>query len=57
MLLKASGVFVFAVLPVSAPLTRRKRFFDASDVSEVPKRLLNIFTQDHPRCCEHPVFC
>jgi hypothetical protein len=47
MLLTASGVFVFAVLLVSVPLTRRKRFFYASDVSEVPKRLPNIFLQDY----------
>jgi len=52
MSLKASGVFVFAVILVSVPLTRRKRFFYASDVSKVPKRLPSIFTQDdHPRCC------
>jgi hypothetical protein len=52
MLLTASGVFVFAVLLVSLPLTRRKRRKNASDVSEVTKRLPNIFAQDdHPRCC------
>lgn len=52
MLLTASGVFIFAVFLVSLPLTRRKRFFYASDVSKVPKRLPNIFAEDdHLRCC------
>jgi hypothetical protein len=51
MLLTASGVFIFAVFLVSLPLTRRKRFFYASDVSKVTKRLPNIFTEDGPYCC------
>ncbi len=50
MSLKASGVFVFAVLLVSFPLPRRKRRKNASDVAGGTKRLPNIFIQDsHPR--------